>query len=485
MPEQNGTPDAFASPSAVAGTPSDAGAPPAPARISPREKTAYAFGALNDLVMNNILQNLINPVYNLALHVSPDLTGYAMAVPRAWDAISDPLVASLSDNFRSRWGRRKPFMLLGAVVSAASFIGIWLVPVHWGAVAMTWYLIVLSLLFYTGNTLFLVPYNGFGYAMSSDYNERTSLFACKAVVGSIGGFLLPWCYWFITRPIFADPIEGVRVLSFAVAVLILVSCLIPLLYCRERYDHRIAVQEKVPILQGIRESLKLRPFVLLVGSVSTMFLSVFVVSGIGFFLNVCYVFDYDKNAVAVMTGLAGTLWKVSSLVSIPIIVFLSRKFGKKLPYLLSMGIAGFAALSAWWFMTPAAPYLQLIMQGLLGPGFTCVLMLTDSMLADICDQDELRTGKRREAMLGAIYGWFLKVGVTGSAALSGVLLLWTGFVISRPRQTTETIEQMRLCMVLIPVCGILLSMLLMAFYPLTASRVEAIKQELARRRRNP
>ena len=135
-----------------------------------------------------------------------------------------------------------------------------------------------------------------------------------------------------------------------------------------------------------------------------MFLSVFVVSGIGFFLNVCYVFDYDKDAVAVMTGLAGTLWKVSSLVSIPVIVFLSKKFGKKIPYLLSMGVAGFAALSAWWFMTPAAPYLQLIMQGLLGPGFTCVLMLTDSMLADICDQDELRTGKRREAMLGAICG---------------------------------------------------------------------------------
>ena len=124
------------------------------------------------------------------------------------------------------------------------------------------------------------------------------------------------------------------------------------------------------------------------------------------------------------------------------------------------------------------------MQGLLGPGFTCVLMLTDSMLADICDQDELRTGKRREAMLGAIYGWFLKVGVTGSAALSGVLLLWTGFVISRPAQTMETIYRMRLCMVLIPVCGILLSMLLMACYPLTASRVETIKQELARRRQD-
>lgn len=483
MPDLNGLSDTTPFHSAVCNS-SDPGADPAPARISTREKTAYAFGALNDLVMNNILQNLINPVYNLALHVPPDLTGYAMAVPRAWDAISDPLVASLSDNFRSRWGRRKPFMLLGAAVSAAGFIGIWLVPVHWGAVAMTWYLIVLSVLFYTGNTLFLVPYNGFGYAMSSDYNERTSLFACKAVVGSIGGFLLPWCYWFITRPIFAGPIEGVRVLSIAVAVLILFSCLIPVFYCRERYDHRIAVQEKVPILQGIRESLKLRPFVLLVGSVSIMFLSVFVVSGIGFFLNVCYVFDYDKDAVAVMTGLAGTLWKVSSLVSIPVIVFLSKKFGKKIPYLLSMGIAGFAALSAWWFMTPAAPYLQLIMQGLLGPGFTCVLMLTDSMLADICDQDELRTGKRREAMLGAIYGWFLKVGVTGSAALSGVLLLRTGFVISRPAQTMETIYRMRLCMVLIPVCGILLSMLLMACYPLTASRVETIKQELARRRQD-
>ena len=87
-------------------------------------------------------------------------------------------------------------------------------------------------------------------------------------------------------------------------------------------------------------------------------------------------------------------------------------------------------------------------------------------------------------MLGAIYGWFLKVGVTGSAALSGVLLLWTGFVISLPEQAMETIYRMRLCMVLIPTGGILLSMLLMACYPLTASRVETIKQELARRRQD-
>ena len=453
-----------------------------PHRISRKEKSAYSLGALNDLIMNNILNNLINPVYNLALHVSPDLTGYAMAVPRAWDAISDPLVASWSDNFRSKWGRRKPFMLIGALISAASFIGIWLVPPHWGSMAMVWYLILLSVIFYTGNTFFLVPYNGFGYALSDDYNERTALFAYKAVVGSVGGFLLPWCYWFITRPFFSDTIEGVRFLSIGVAAVILLSCLVPVLFCRERYDHRIAQQEKIPLFQGIRDSLKLKPFVLLIASVSIMFMSIFVVSGIGFFLNVCYVFDYDEDAVAVMTGLAGTLWKVSSLLSIPLIFFLSRKFGKKTPYLLSMALAWFAAMSAWWFMTPENPYLQLIMQGLLGPGFTCVLMLTDSMMADICDLDELKTGKRREAMLGAIYGWFLKVGVTGSAAVSGVLLLWTGFDIDLPAQSAETILKMRLYMALIPAAGVLVSLALMAFYPLTSARVAEIKLELEKRK---
>ena len=86
--------------------------------------------------MNNILNVLLNPIYNIALGVSPALIGYAAAIPRLWDAVSDPLVGFLSDNFRSRWGRRKPFMLIGAIISALSLMAIWWVPSFGGEQSM-------------------------------------------------------------------------------------------------------------------------------------------------------------------------------------------------------------------------------------------------------------------------------------------------------------------------------------------------------------
>ena len=250
------------------------------------EKLAFGAGNMNNLLMNNILNVLLNPIYNIALGVSPALVGYATAIPRLWDAVTDPVVGSLSDNFRSRWGRRKPFMVLGALISALSLIAIWLVPPVWGEYSKFLYLIAVSLVFYTGNTLFLVPYTGLGLALSDDYRERTNLFAYKAVVDALGGFLIPWFYWLVTRPCFESTLHGTRVLSLGLAVWIILFAAIPLCFCRERYDRSIARQEKVPILKGIAETMRNRPFLLLTLSVTLMFFGFYASSALGMYLNI-------------------------------------------------------------------------------------------------------------------------------------------------------------------------------------------------------
>ena len=192
------------------------------------EKIAFGLGNMNNLLMNNILNVLVSPIYNIALGVSPALIGDAAAIPRLWDAVSDPLVGAWSDNFRSRWGRRKPFMLIGAIISALSLMAIWWVPSFWGEQSMFFYLVVMSLIFYTGNTFFLVPYGGLGLALSDDYHERTNLFAYKAVVDALGGFLLPWIYWLTTRSCFENTLQGARVLGFGMGLWILVFTVIPI-----------------------------------------------------------------------------------------------------------------------------------------------------------------------------------------------------------------------------------------------------------------
>lgn len=443
------------------------------------EKIAFGLGNMNNLLMNNILNVLLNPIYNIALGVNPALIGYAAAIPRLWDAVSDPLVGFLSDNFRSRWGRRKPFMLIGAIISALSLMAIWRVPSFWGEQSMFFYLVVMSLIFYTGNTFFLVPYGGLGLALSDDYHERTNLFAYKAVVDALGGFLLPWIYWLTTRSCFENTLQGARVLGFGMGLWILVFTVIPIAFCRERYDAKVARQEKIPLWRSIRETVQNKPFLLLTFAVTLMFFGFYASSAICSYLNIFYIFNGVEKEASVYVGLSGTLWKISSLVSLPIVVFISRKLEKRTVFLIAMILAFSGSISSWWCINPNYPALQLIPSVLNGPGISCVLMLCESMLADVCDLDEVANGSRREAMFSAIYGWFSKVGLTLALALSGLLLVWCGFDIALgAAQTAGTILAMRILAAVVPASGMFVAIVLIAFYPLNERRMQEVRKTL-------
>ena len=443
------------------------------------EKIAFGLGNMNNLLMNNILNVLLNPIYNIALGVSPALIGYAAAIPRLWDAVSDPLVGFLSDNFRSRWGRRKPFMLIGAIISALSLMAIWWVPSFWGEQSMFFYLVVMSLIFYTGNTFFLVPYGGLGLALSDDYHERTNLFAYKAVVDALGGFLLPWIYWLTTRSCFENTLQGARVLGFGMGLWILVFTVIPIAFCRARYDAKVARQEKIPLWRSIRETVQNKPFLLLTFAVTLMFFGFYASSAICSYLNIFYIFNGVEKEASVYVGLSGTLWKISSLVSLPIVVFISRKLEKRTVFLIAMILAFSGSISSWWCINPNYPALQLIPSVLNGPGISCVLMLCESMLADVCDLDEVANGSRREAMFSAIYGWFSKVGLTLALALSGLLLVWCGFDIALgAAQTAGTILAMRILAAVVPASGMFVAIVLIAFYPLNERRMQEVRKTL-------
>lgn len=446
------------------------------------EKIAFGLGNMNNLLMNNILNVLLNPIYNIALGVSPALIGYAAAIPRLWDAVSDPLVGAWSDNFRSRWGRRKPFMLIGAIISAVSLMAIWWVPSFWGERSMFFYLVVMSLIFYTGNTFFLVPYGGLGLALSDDYHERTNLFAYKAVVDALGGFLIPWIYWVTTRPCFESTLQGARVLGFGMGLWILIFTVIPIAFCRERYDAKVARQEKIPLLRSIGETVRNKPFLLLTFAVTLMFFGFYASSTIGSYLNIFYIFNGVEKEASIYVGLSGTLWKISSLLSLPVVVYISRKLEKRTVFLIAMFFAFAGSLSSWWCFNPEYPALQLIPSVLNGPGISCVLMLCESMLADVCDLDEVENGSRREAMFSAIYGWFSKVGLTLALALSGVLLVWSGFDITLgAEQTPGTILTMRILAAVVPASGMLAAIILISFYRLSESRMKEVRRILNER----
>src|SRR5258707_10141089 len=137
-------------------------------RVGFGEKLAFGVGTLPVFYAIAGVGSFTIPVYQMTLKLDPVLVGIALSLPRFFDAIIDPLMGRISDNTHSRWGRRKPYIVCGAIVQALFFGTIWMVPSMWSHPAIATYLISTLILFYIGYTIYAVPLNSLGYEMTPD-----------------------------------------------------------------------------------------------------------------------------------------------------------------------------------------------------------------------------------------------------------------------------------------------------------------------------
>ena len=454
-------------------------APPVPFR----QKAAFGAGGGAEEVMNNSVNTILNPVYNIGLGVRPELLGYAQAAPGFWGAIFGPLVGSFSDNARTRWGRRRPFMLLGCVLSALSFVAMWWVPRSWGETAMFVYIVALSLIFYSAATLFQVPWNALGLSLTTNIQERTRVWAVRQFVSMSIGFGLPWLYWLTKRDFFSDVVEGARWGSLGVGLVILIGGLIPTFFCKENYSEAVQAQPKVPLIKGFIESFQNRPFVFLTVMIVCILTGLFLVDTLGLYVTIYHVYGGDEKAASTMQGITGSCYRASAIAFLPVVGFLSARFGKKQVLAAALMLAFLGTASKWWCYSSAHPWTCVIPAILMGPGLTSMFVLTSSLLADICDYDEYLTGCRREATYTAVSGWCVKLGVTGALVLSGYILMGTGFDKHLGgAQSPNTIFWMRFLFSSVPPAALLIAIFLTLRFPLTESRSREIQTILKQRK---
>jgi len=445
-------------------------------RLTAREKTFYGLGAVSDVIMANVIFQLAMPIYNIELGVSASLIGLAISIPRLWDAVTDPFMGNVSDNTRTRHGRRRPWLALGGLLGG-SFCGLmWMPSPGWDEGALFTYFLIVSILFFTAYTVFSVPFNALGYEMSPDYDERTSVMAYKTFVMNIGSTLfLPWMYKLCFLPAFGDgPLEGARTVGWLLAGVIFLFALLPALLCRERPEAQ--KQAKIQLGQALKHTFRNRSFLMVAGTVFCILMAIFLAFPLMMYINLAIVFrgmeaEAAKDAFATINGVYNTVYGVLGIASVPVVHTL-------LGGIVCVAI-GFA-LSPLLF-NPAMPYLQIGVAALASPGLACVWVLTASMLADVTDEDELTTGLRREGMFGAAFGLLVKLGLAGVMALSGVVIDWSGFDPDSTAQTVETQAFLRSFFAGAPLFFLAVAFLLVWKFPLTRERMIEIKEELARR----
>lgn len=457
---------------------------PAPSdRIPVSQKVAYGMGAIVTIVAVNSVVQLTSLVYVVGLGISAIWIGYAQALPRLWDAVVDPFLGHFSDNFRSRFGRRIPFLVVGGILIGIAFALLWTVPRDWSKQAMFAYFVAASLFFYTVVPIYSIPHGALGLEMTEDYHEKTSLFAYASFIGNVGAFCLPWVYYLANRPLFhGDTVAGIKWVCLGMSGFLTAAALLCAFVCKETKQQQARAQEKVPILAGFKATYRNRTFLHLVLAFTLLIVGFQLVMGFSNFTSIFYLYGGDKDAASALMAQNGTLWAAVGIAGVFPMVWLSKAFGKRATVILSFAVIIAGNLLKLVCYNRALPWLTFIPTTCLSLGMVFCFSLVNSMISDICDEDELATGVRREGIYFAVYNWWWKVGVSIASILSGYLLRLTGFAEGLATQTESTLFWIRAWEIGLPSALCLVSVYLLLQYPLTEARAYQVKALLDARK---
>lgn len=431
---------------------------------------------------------LANPIFNDVLGVDPRIVGLVLGFSRVADAITDPIVGFLSDETRSRWGRRRPWIFGSAFLCSFVFAAIWMIPRGMSTQFYIGWLIISALIFQMCLSLFSVPHGALGMELTPDYHERTNVMAVRSVFAKCGGFLISSLYLVITMDGFTDMAEGMRHVGVYLGGIIFVLTVAPAVLSREHptIAGRVARQKKNQegIWASALHTLRNGPFLVLLGVTTIMLFGLTMVSHLNYYLTIYYMFDGTRSETAglvlTMCGYAG---QIGGLAGLPVMLYVSRRIGKRRALLWGLVIATGSDLTKWVCFTPTNPFLALVPNFMSAFVLSSAWTLMSSMLPDVVDYDELKTGQRREGMFSGIHGWTTKLGMSLALVLSGFVLSASGFDPALgPGQSDYTITFIRVCYTFIPASAMVLGAALMYFFPLTEKRSGDIRLELETRR---
>jgi len=457
--------------------------PPDRDRLTIGELAAYGTGGLSFQLGVDAFKTLVNPIFNIVLGVNPAAIGVIMMIARIWDAVLDPLMGWISDNTRSRWGRRKPYIAGGALLSAVFFAAIWFVPRgSTPGFALGW-LAVTALLFYAAFTVFCVPYLTLALEMTPSYSERTRITAARTLFGSFAIFIATWSLSFAQSDVFSDTMTGMRVIGIATGIFFIVMALPSVIVTRERYLHLASKQPKQSLLDAFRGTFGNRDFRVLMSLTAIFVIGTQTFNALGIYVNTYHVFGGELKKAAYLGGLVATSTIIAVWVLVPLVARGSGILGKDrmLRVCLSLGIVG--GIGQWFAFDPRWPMTQLALPLFLVPASAGFWVIVNSMKADMCDAEEHRSGIRREGAYAAVSSWIQKFSASFTFSLSGLVLVLVGFDQARGAdQEPGAVLGLRIALVMGPVCAYAAGLFILRHYSLSSKRMALIRAELEERR---
>jgi len=443
-------------------------------------KLAFGAGDLGPAIVSAISGFfLLNFLINVA-GLDPGPAGTLLLVVKVWDSVNDPLVGWLTDKTKSAMGRRRPWILLGAIPFGLFFFLHWVVPPI-GEAAKFWYYLVIALLLDTAFTVVNVPYTALTAELSLDYDERTSLNSFRFSFSILGGVLSAFIHTQIVGAFENDPYTG-NALSVGIWALVSIAGFMAVFFgVREKWSAASSADDGPGFIEGLKIAFSNRAFILVTAIYLFSWLAIQFVQN--------NLFIYARDWIGIEAGLFGFMLlgiQVSSFVWVLIWARVSERIGKKNVFYIG-GAIFVIVLLALFFVQPGQVALVFILGVTAGAGLGVGYLIPWSMLPDVIELDELQTGQRRE---GVFYGFFVllqKFGLSLGLFISGWVLDLAGYIKAVPGQPDPVQPENVLfaLRILVGPAGaaiLLLSFVAVYLYPITKARHAEIKAELARRK---
>ncbi|MBT6235388.1 MAG: MFS transporter [Bacteroidetes bacterium] len=452
------------------------------------QKIAFGFGMLaNQMFPASVGVFIIVLVQDLGF--AAFIWGVIQFAPRIFDAITDPIMGFISDNTRSKWGRRRHYVFLGSIIMGIAFVFMWQLYKGDGLTYNFWYFMIWSLVFYLGLTIFSVPFVAMGYEISDDFHERTQIMAVSQFIGQFAWVIAPWFWVILYNPNwFPDGAgAGVRELSVWVAIPCSLFAMIPAIFIKSKstlgrtdflpITPTYVRKSIVNIFTSALDAFKIKQFKKIAFATFLIFNSFNVIASFTFLIIVHFMFNSDPASAGSWPAIHGSVGAIfTSFLVIPIINWMAKALGKKKAFIIAQSISIIGYILFWFLFVPGKPHLFIYALPFHSFGIGSLFTIMMSMTADICDLDELNTGKRREGVLGAVYWWMVKLGFGIAALLSGSILWLVGF--DAEAVTESAVTGMRIFYTALPIAGVIGAIWIMKDYDLTEERSREVSEQL-------
>ncbi|MBA2132133.1 MFS transporter [Capillibacterium thermochitinicola] len=439
-------------------------------KLSFRSKFLYGLTDLGFSIAYTIPAFYLLIFLTDVVNFPPALAGTLLLLAKIWDALIDPVIGHVSDRTKTRWGRRRPFLLWFAVPFGLAFSLIWQIPQVASPVGQTLIILGAIFSFITFFSLLSVPYSSLAPEMTRDYDERTKLNGYRmffSIIGGLAAVLLP-SYYFGLSP---DLRYGYRVMGISLGVVLAVLPLFAFVGTEEKLAVK---QERLPLKKGLRLVLANRPYILALITYLLTWVAIDIISAVFIYYLKYWLAISEENSNIIF----GIIFIVAA-VFLPFWVKYAERFGKKGSYFVGLGFLALIML-ATIFIQPGQRNLVYLIAALAGIGVSAAHIIPLSIIPDTIEYDELRTGHRQEGIYFGLVTFMQQFATSGALFIVGLVLQWSGYV-PNTAQSAGALLAIRLLLGLLPAVLIGLGVLVLLKFPIDRAYHARITQELAAR----